>query len=1328
MSHPDDAAAEVARGGMLEAGGDLDGAEAAYQVADDLGSAEGALFHGVLLRRRGDLPAAEAAYVRAEARGDPRGSCNLAGLLLACGDADGAEQAYRRAYAAGFHGGAYGLGQMLYERGDLDGAIEANRRAAEWGDLDGLTNLGFLLWKTGDVKGAEDAYREAHDKGLTLGTSELGRIHEERGDLAAAEALYRSADERGDARGAARLAGMLLDRGDSVDGTAALRRAVDRGDAAAAQVLQIINAQDPAEDPGEQVLDRTEIEQLLEAVTMHRTEVAVQRAWLKERWRALGDAVRIAQARSDVLQESVSRRGAEIQPLLRDLSIAGGDAPSGGDLAVISSPLQLRDNGAWRVSQALDDALDRNLAAARSAVSTAATAKRRERAGQLANAAEYVNEYRRTLAALARARESLEREVDQTRSRIRKEAAAMRATAQKSLDQAGAAARNAVRRLPPAAQPWSSDAWSTWTANTPVPGCEVLFAGELVASPDDSLGDNADFGCNEPASLMLSLGDNLHLMHDAGHRQEAVALARSLLLRSLVAVEPGKMNFCFFDPTGLGQSVGTLLELAEYDPALIGGKVWSSASDLTAQLSEQTAHIELVIQKYLRSTYSTIDDFNLAAGEIAEPYKTLVVFDFPTGFTEDSFRELARVMENGPRCGIRTLLVENTAVAAQFGVHREQLPQSLRRIVLGAPFSLDHRGYPLALSFRPDSDLVADDRTVRQIIAEVGRRSVNRAESAVRFDRAFELFVDTARRGTRGDLPKVSAELSAADPATWWCGSTTGGISAPIGQKGARDVAVLTFDSGDHAGALLVGRPGSGKSTLLHTFIAGATTLYGPDELELYLIDFKEGVEFKMYASQALPHARCVAIESDREFGLSVLQSLEAEVSRRGELLRSTGGEHTGLEALRRATGEKLPRVLLVFDEFHVLFARNDKIGLAAADLLELLIRQGRGFGIHVLLGSQSLAGLDALGSHVPQLLPVRILLPAAEADGRRVLGEGNAAGQYLNSHGEGILNPAGGAVEANEQFKGALIESDQRMRRLVQLRQKADESGHERRPIIFEGNASIPIDSISPRQFREELAASGRSPLRVRVGSPMAILGTADIELKREVGANVLVVARDTSPESLGLESSQGLPHALLAVAVASVACSNAAIDIVDFTPVDDGLDGALAPFLETGRIEIHRRRLFQQTVNSLLDVVRARIDEDDQSSAPRLLALFGVHRARDLDAASIGLDTDAALLDSLEELLRDGPEVGVHTWAWADTVTGLARRLSPRAIREFSWRIGGKMSADDSQMLLGNEIASDLRDLQIIVSNDDLGLQRRCTSFGMPPASWMHSVLSET
>ena len=40
-----------------------------------------------------------------------------------------------------------------------------------------------------------------------------------------------------------------------------------------------------------------------------------------------------------------------------------------------------------------------------------------------------------------------------------------------------------------------------------------------------------------------------------------------------------------------------------------------------------------------------------------------------------------------------------------------------------------------------------------------------------------------------------------------------------------------------------------------------------PDQVEFYLVDFKKGVEFKAYAAARLPHARVIAIESDRSFG-----------------------------------------------------------------------------------------------------------------------------------------------------------------------------------------------------------------------------------------------------------------------------------------------------------------------------------------------------------------------------------------------------------------------------------------------------------------------------
>jgi tetratricopeptide (TPR) repeat protein len=1234
------------------------------------------------------------------------------------GDLAGAEAAFRRADAAGHPGGSYGLGRLYFVRGDIPAAIAVLRRCDQLGSGDGSYNLAVLLKETGDQAGAETAFRRAGERGNPGGWSGYGKELEARGDDEAAEDAYRRAAGMGDAEGAFDLAAVLLRQDRMADGVAALRHAAELGHPGAPDILEAL-----AEETGS--LARFGVDMELAAVDEYRGAVLAQRAKLSAVWASLHQPTVRLDAGLRALSELIVARTQAVGALLarfRQFNYLPMPHTPGTNRIIVGDPIIERSDGTVMVDPDLRRRMDVELNAAALALNEA---RGRLLAGRLLNkATEHLNNHGRLLSRLEGRRAAMKRDLTAAIAR-KEEIGAARTAAQAELDAAWATADVAERRLPAALRPWSDQQWqSRWKEQATGLGAAHLYLGRIRPTPDDRLGDNADFGTGHDLPYALRPDANLHLMHTVEQRADVHALLRAMLLRVLVSAAPGNVRFTFFDPIGLGQSASSLLELAEYDPALIGGKVWSSTADLQQRLVEHTAHIELVIQKYLRSTYTTIDDYNRDAGEVAEPYRYLVVFDFPSGFTEETTKELLRIVQNGPRCGVRVLLMTNLGLEVPYGVQLAAVTAQAKPFAVGRNLLVEADGYSMELALDMDSDRSVPPALIAGIVDHIGRQATSRNEAVVTFDGVFALFREAALKGIAAGLPPAAGTVDPADPSSWWSGSTADAAVAPIGRAGAREVAALVFDSGNHAGALLVGRPGSGKSTLLHSYLAGVTTFYGPDELELYLVDFKEGVEFQVYAREALPHARCVAIESDREFGLSVLQSLEAELKRRGDLLRSSGGQHSGLTALRRATGEVIPRILLVFDEFHVLFARNDKVGLAAAALLETLVRQGRSFGIHLLLGSQSLAGLDALGSHVPQLLPTRILLPATEADARRVLGEGNDAGQYLTKHGEGILNPAGGAVEANQRFRGAFSDEAERRQRVARMRAKADEAGFTRRPIVFEGNAATPIESIRPGQFREELTTSGRAPLRIRVGSPMTISGAADLQLAREPGANVLVVARDGG-DGDGAVPGAGdtVPRSQLAVAVASLALSPARIDVVDFTTVDDGIDVVLGPLLERDRVRVHRRRGFPGLLRELRTEVRDRVATDDAGGVPRTLFLYGVHRARDLDVG--GLDGDPELVEVLEEILRDGPEVGVHTWAWCETVGGLARRLPASVLREFAWRVAGKQSPDDSQRLLGSDEAAELRDRQVLLVNDDRGLIRRCTTYTVPTGKWLAELL---
>lgn len=1278
------------------ASGDPDGEFEAYRQADELGDAEAAILLGNALRRRGDVDLARGAYNRAEARGHREAAMSLGNLLSDLGDREGAKAAYLRSVELGSTIASLNLGLMLAESGDVDEALFHLERAAE-----------------------ED------DPGAFWG---IGKIREGQRSWEAAAAAYRQGAELGDAACAYGLGVCLYEQGDRGGSRAAFQRAADLGHEGAADLLAAFDREEGTEpDDG-----RSSVGQLWSNVTALYEGLASQRQELGRQWIAATLVVQEQQAKLEVLNKvhgelherfnTVAGRFKAQPEHGKRLSLRTPIPPSSPSDWLSGRPGQA---GSWSLAESQIQAFDNDLEEARTSLlqaegKTFGGGLRQKGTDALSRVAMRLKGLEGAIAAAGR---------DISEAESSRESAA-RASAENARDAFGQIASLATRsasELPTVMQPWSSPAWNSWSLDDVTNlGIRLAYGGVLIPQRDERLGTNASFGTDVRIPWGFALHDSWYLVHDGPSRAAAHGLVRSLMLRQLLTVAPGEVKFCVFDPVGLGQSAGHLLDLAEYDADLIGGKVWSSPQDLDSRLIELSAHIELVIQKYLRTTYQTIDEFNEAAGEVAEPYRMLVLFDCPAGLTSESAARLKSILENGPRCGVFTLIASDSSAQVPYGVDLAQVASSSPRTLnLQGLFSDNINGYQLETTFEYEA-LPEKSEIAKRIIDSVGRASISRTEAAVTFDKVFAMYGEMVARGLRPELGGAAKLTKVGDPATWWHDDSTRGLFAPIGQKGARDVAVLGFDSSDHAGALLVGRPGSGKSTLLHTYIGGLTTLYGPDELDLYLIDFKEGVEFKAYAEEQMPHAKVIAIESDREFGLSVLESLQAEIAQRAELLRATGGRQAGMQGLREATGDRIPRILLVFDEFQVLFSRNDKIGLAAADLLESVIRQGRGFGVHVLLGSQSLAGLDALGAHVPQLLPVRILLPAAESDAHKVLGDGNNAGDYLTSHGEGILNAAGGVVEANERFKGALLAEVDRVARLQVMRDKANQAGFARVPVVFEGNSLVPLDTQDPGRFREELTASGTYPVRIRSGAPMTVGEIGDLVLSREGGANVLAIVRSGDGQSDGIEPAGGPAYGLLSAAVASGAMTNSTVDVIDFMSNDDGLDVLFEPLLNARCITLKRRRAFPDMLADYADEVRERVEQDDTSRPAKLLFLFGVHRARELDSELGSLDVDGDLVEKLEQVMRDGPEFGVHVWLWSDSVTGASRRLTPRMMREVSWRIAGRMSGDDSQTFIGTGQAADLRESQLLIINEDRGVSTRVTAYAPPSPGWVSQVVS--
>ncbi len=595
-----------------------------------------------------------------------------------------------------------------------------------------------------------------------------------------------------------------------------------------------------------------------------------------------------------------------------------------------------------------------------------------------------------------------------------------------------------------------------------------------------------------PASFTLpalvAFPDRASLVFEARGpaRQKAIEVLQATMLRLLVSIPPGKLRFTIVDPVGLGENFAGFMHLADFNEALVTSRIWTEPRHIEARLADLSEHMENVIQKYLRNEFESIEAYNREAGEIAEPFRFLVVANFPANFTEAAQRRLLSIAASGPRCGVYLLLAADMQLPLATGVSLEELERHATTFVAReGQFHWRHAEFG---HFPLEFDVPPPAAEVTPLVQAAGRY----ANEAGRVEVPFEIIAPPAEE--------------------MWTASAQAGIDVPLGRAGATRLQHLKLGHGTSQHVLVAGKTGSGKSTLLHALVTNIALRYSPDEIELYLIDFKQGVEFKTYATHALPHARVVAIESDREFGASALARLDAELKSRADRFRAAGVQD--LAGFRQAEPEvPMPRILIVVDEFQEFFVEDDRVSQDAALLLDRLVRQGRAFGIHVLLGSQTLAGAYSLARSTIGQMAVRIALQCSEADAHLILSEDNSAARLLARAGEAIYNDSNGLVEGNHPFQVVWLGDERREQYLDAVHALAERSGYVARPqVVFEGNA--PADparnellTVVLEHGRPERAPA--APL-LWLGEAVAIKDPTAVLLRRQSGANLLVVGQN--------------------------------------------------------------------------------------------------------------------------------------------------------------------------------------------------------------------------
>ncbi|WP_162969000.1 DNA translocase FtsK [Helicobacter pylori] len=233
----------------------------------------------------------------------------------------------------------------------------------------------------------------------------------------------------------------------------------------------------------------------------------------------------------------------------------------------------------------------------------------------------------------------------------------------------------------------------------------------------------------------------------------------------------------------------------------------------------------------------------------------------------------------------------------------------------------------------------------------------------------------------------------------FWTKSSQYEVSVPVGWDiNHKEVCFEIGNAQNHT--LICDHSGSGKSNFLHVLIQNLAFYYDPNEVQLFLLDYKEGVEFNAYTDPILEHARLVSVASSISYDITFLKWLCDEMEKRSELFKQF--KVKDLSDYRKH--EKMSRLIVVIDEFQVLFSDN-KSTKAVEGHLNTLLKKGRSYGVHLVLATQTMRGPDIDSSFKAQIAN-RIALPMDAEDSSSVLGD-DAACELVRP--ESIFNNNGG-------------------------------------------------------------------------------------------------------------------------------------------------------------------------------------------------------------------------------------------------------------------------------------------------------------------------------
>lgn len=769
-----------------------------------------------------------------------------------------------------------------------------------------------------------------------------------------------------------------------------------------------------------------------------------------------------------------------------------------------------------------------------------------------------------------------------------------------------------------------------------------------------------------PAIIPLAETGGLCFLSHGGNRTEVNETIQAMLLRIVASLPAGMCKLHLYDGADLGAN---LITLSGLDKKIIGPGIVSNDSKLLNLLVTLQEHIPNVIQKVLGYKYAnySLVEYNKENQENMCPYNFLVITDYPKTLSKSHFTALEHILKNGKRAGVYVIMSFDSTYCVE-GTLLEDVPymsvlnQCTTIYETGGSYHIKNITHEsLFRRFKLKLDTSYLRMNVDSLLSFIA--SKYEEKPTISMAPLFDY------------LPPVEK---------WWNANSAKEASIPFGISAMNKIIDLKITQVDKQNtAMVIGGSGSGKSVFLHSVICNAVTKYSPDELNLYLIDFS-GVEFNRYVINDLLHARVIAPEAEREFGVCVLRELVAEGTRRMEICRSYNVSNI-VELRAKDSSIVMPRLVVIIDEFQKFFEiENDAISREANVKINIIIKEYRKFGINLILATQALPSSSILPR---DQIANRVVFGSSPSDFNTLLPGFSKMPELTN--GRCIYNSASGAMSANNNALGFFVTSQD----VEELMNRMRRLSHERKftpvanKVIFRGSE---LPDFASRRTDERHSVPAEHPMEVGLylGESIAI-NKADVcaVLRKENGNNLLVI---------GGEPDVALRIAYYATVSATTAHTDmsAKFRVLNFIRYNDALDAevnAVFGSIPFDSAVLSKAADIDAELKVIKDEIEARLNDEERPDNHIYIAIYSFQLARMFNKVERrrgdeGIDC-APLLDYI---LRNGPAVGVFTILQCDNLNSLTK--VGLSLQQFSYRVALQMTEEDSNRVMGSYIANKL------------------------------------